>query len=179
MHNSLSDCNNPSSVYSGIYALLPSTLNKPSEISNNYSNMMVFRVGNLIYEMVFPIRFDRTFGPYVRCKSNEKDWTTYTRLITSNELINDYIDTRYIVFGSVFNNLIIQFRKEGFENQDSVNVWISKPFPISFSGYYSIVGVSSSNISGEVRVVNSTVSQYNISRSNINLQYYSYVAIGF
>ena len=179
MHNSLSDCNNPSSVYSGIYALLPSTLNKPSEISNNYSNMMVFRVGNLIYEMVFPIRFDRTFGPYVRCKSNEKDWTAYTRLISSNEVISNYHETQYIVFGSLFNNLIIQFNMGGFDNSENENVWLSKPLPISFSGYYSIVGVSSNNISGEIRIVNSTLSQYNISRSNINLQYYSYIAIGF
>lgn len=179
MSNSLSDCNDLPSVYSGIYALLPSTLNKPSEISNNYSNMMVFRVGNLIYEMVFPIRFDRTFGPYIRCKSNEKDWTTYTRLITSSEVISDYHETRYIVFGSLFNNFIIQFRMEGFDFEDGVNVWISRPLPISFSDYYSIAGTSSNNISGEIRIVNGTLSQYSISRSNSNLQYYSYIAIGF
>ena len=179
MHNSLSDCNNPSSVYSGIYALLPSTLNKPLEISNNYSNMMVFRVGNLIYEMVFPIRFDRTFGPYVRCKSNEKDWTAYTRLISSDEIISDYIGTRYIVFSSLFNNLIIQFRMETFDNSENANVWLVKPLPISFSNYYSIVGVSSNNTSGEIRIVNKTLSQYSISRSNTNLEYYSYIAIGF
>ena len=68
---------------------------------------------------------------------------------------------------------------EGFDFEDGVNVWISRPLPISFSDYYSIAGTSSNNISGEIRIVNGTLSQYSISRSNSNLQYYSYVAIGF